>query len=107
VTTRFATLAGRFARPANALAAAGIAAVALAALAAFGDARLVAGALLIMGLAVLGGLAVTALQVRRLRADLSASNRRTEVAYRRILAAIESERLAAERRHADCRAARD
>lgn len=93
----------RLGRPAPRRLAAAVgapAAAALAAVAAFGDARLVAALSLLMSLATLAALAAVWNEARRARFETRASNERTEVTYRRILAAIEVERLAAERRHA-------
>lgn len=76
------------------------AAVVLLAVAAFGDTRLIAASSLLMSLATLAAVAAVWNEARRARFETRASNERTEVTYRRILAAIEVERLAAERRHA-------
>ncbi len=83
-----------------AAALASLAAVAFVAAAVFGDARLVSSLSLLMSLVTL--VAVVALwdETRRARAEARRSHERTEVTFRRVLAAVEAERLAAERRHA-------
>ncbi|MCH7232139.1 hypothetical protein L0U85_14925 [Glycomyces sp. L485] len=77
-----------------------LAAAALVAVAYFGDARLVSSLSLLMSLVTIGALALVWNESRKARAEMRATSERTEVTYRRILAAIEVERLAAERRHA-------
>ncbi|WP_112137056.1 hypothetical protein [Glycomyces dulcitolivorans] len=77
------------------LAAAGLMAVAL-----LGPTRLVWAASFAMSLITLGGLALVWNEARQARLEARASAERAEVTYRRILAAFEVERLAAERRHA-------
>lgn len=77
-----------------------IAAAAGVAVAYLADARTTAALALLLNLAVLGALAAVWNQTRRTSAEVRQSDERTEVTYRRILAAIEVERLAAERRHA-------
>jgi hypothetical protein len=94
---------GRLGRPSPrrlAAVAGPIAAVLLVAAAYFGDARLVSSLSLLMSLVTLAAVAVAWNEARKTRAAVRASTERTEVTYRRILAAIEVERLAAERRHA-------
>ncbi|GAA1682671.1 hypothetical protein GCM10009830_32300 [Glycomyces endophyticus] len=81
--------------------AAVLAAAALAAVALLGPARLVWAASFAMSLITLGGLAAVWNEARRARLEARASAERAEVTYRRILAAFEVERLAAERRHAE------
>lgn len=77
-----------------------VAAAALVAVAYFGDGWVATAVSLLMNLAVLGALALLWDQGRRARDEARQSTERTEVTFRRILAAIEVERLAAERRHA-------
>ncbi|GAB3648682.1 hypothetical protein GCM10028833_15040 [Glycomyces tarimensis] len=74
--------------------------MALLAAALFGDARLVSSLSLLMSLVTLAGVALAWHESRRARVEVRASAERAEVTYRRILATIEVERLAAERRHA-------
>ncbi|GAB3993153.1 hypothetical protein GCM10029992_04100 [Glycomyces albus] len=76
-----------------------VAAAALVAVAYLADARTIAALALLLNLAVLGALAAVWHQARTTRAEVRRSDERAEVTYRRILAAIEVERLAAERRH--------
>jgi hypothetical protein len=77
------------------------AAAALMAVALLGPTRLVWAASFAMSLITLGGLALVWNEARRARREARASAERAEVTYRRILAAFEVERLAAERRHAN------
>ncbi|MCD0443767.1 hypothetical protein LO763_09045 [Glycomyces sp. A-F 0318] len=77
-----------------------LAAAALLAVALLGDQRLVWAASSIMSLVTLGALGLVWNESRRARLEARASAERAEVTYRRILAAFEVERLAAERRHA-------
>jgi len=77
-----------------------LAALALLALAYLGDQRLVWAASLLMSLVTLGALGLVWNEGYRARLEARASAERAEVTYRRILAAFEVERLAAERRHA-------
>ncbi|GAB3229974.1 hypothetical protein GCM10027447_23830 [Glycomyces halotolerans] len=77
-----------------------VAAGTLVAVALFGDQRLVSSLSLLMSLLTLAGVALAWYEARRARRDTLASNERAEVTFRRILAAIEVERLAAERRKA-------
>lgn len=92
----------RLGRPAPARLAA---ALGLAAVLAFGAAAYFGGLLaasflsLLMSLVTLVALAVVWSESRRTREELRAAGARTEVTCRRILAAIEAERLDAERRH--------
>ncbi|RRR96555.1 hypothetical protein [Glycomyces terrestris] len=93
----------RLGRPAPArlaAAAAVLAAAALAAVALLGPERLVWAVSFAMSLITLGALALVWQEARRARQEARASAERAEVTYRRILAAFEVERLAAERRHA-------
>ena len=76
-----------------------IAAAAGIAVAYLADPRTTAALALLLNLAVLGALVLVWNQARNTREEFRRSNERTEVTYRRILAAIEVERLAAERRH--------
>ncbi|WP_100448623.1 hypothetical protein [Glycomyces xiaoerkulensis] len=76
-----------------------LAAAALVAVAFLGDQRLVSALALLMSLATLGGLALVWNDGRKARAEVRASAERSEVTFRRILAAIEVERLASERRY--------
>jgi hypothetical protein len=80
--------------------AAGLAALGLLAVGIFGDARLVWGVSLLMSLVTLGALGLVWNEARQTRLEARASAERAEVTLRRILAAFEVERLAAERRHA-------
>ena len=84
-----------------AVAAGLIVAAALVVVAVFGDARLVSSLSLLMSLVTLGAVAAVWNETRRTRDEARESTERVEVTYRRILAAIEVERLAAERRHAN------
>ncbi|MEU5874799.1 hypothetical protein AB0A73_24965 [Glycomyces sp. NPDC047369] len=77
------------------LAAAGLLAIAL-----LGPQRLVWAASFAMSLVTLGALALVWREARQARLEARASAERAEVTYRRILAAFEVERLAAERRRA-------
>ncbi|SDL03264.1 hypothetical protein SAMN05216298_2376 [Glycomyces sambucus] len=93
----------RLGRPAPArlaVAAAILAAAGLTALALLGTTRLVWAASFLMSLVTLAGLALAWNEARQARLEARASAERAEVTYRRILAAFEVERLAAERRHA-------
>ena len=75
-------------------------AAALLAVALLGDDRLVWAVSLLMSLVTLGALGLVWNESYRARLEARASAERAEVTYRRILAAFEVERLAAERRHA-------
>lgn len=77
-----------------------LAAAALLAVTLLGDQRLMWAASSIMSLVTLGALGLVWNQSRKARLEARASAERAEVTYRRILAAFEVERLAAERRHA-------
>lgn len=77
-----------------------IAALALLAVALFGDQRLVWAVSFLMSLVTLGALGLVWNESYKARLEARASTERAEVTYRRILAAFEVERLAAERRHA-------
>ena len=93
----------RFGRPSPrrlVLVAGPIAAAALVAIAFLAEARVSQTLSLLMDLAVLGALILVWGQTRRAREESRRSDEVNEVAYRRVLAAIEVERLAAERRHA-------
>lgn len=94
---------GRLGRPSLrriALVLGPLAAVVLVTAAYIGDIRLVSSLTLLMSLVTITAAAAAWREARKTRAALRVSNERTEVTYRRILAAIEVERLAAERRHA-------
>lgn len=93
----------RLGRPAPAhvaAAAAVFAALALLAVALFGGQRLVWVVSSLMSLITLGALALVWNESRQTRLEARASAERAEVTLRRILAAFEVERLAAERRRA-------
>lgn len=91
----------RLGRPAPArvgtVCGAALAAAVLAA-AVFGPPRLVAVAVAVSSLTALAGVALAWSEAHRARAEARRSAERTEVTYRRILAAFEAERLAADRR---------
>ncbi len=94
----------RLGRPSPArigIAAAVLAAAGLMAVSLLGPERLVWAASFAMSLITLGGLALVWNEARQARLEARASAERAEVTYRRILAAFEVERLAAERRHAN------
>ncbi|THV43354.1 hypothetical protein [Glycomyces buryatensis] len=76
-------------------------AVAFVAIAWLGDTRLTSALSLLTSLATLGALVLVWNEGRKGRAEARASHERTEVTFRRILAAIEVERLANERRAAN------
>ncbi|WP_030161884.1 hypothetical protein [Glycomyces sp. NRRL B-16210] len=100
--TKLRALHRRLGRP-SALrlgAAAGpVLALALVALAAWGDTRVLWAASSLMSLLTLAAVALVWSETRKARAEARASAERTEFTYRKILAAFEVERLAAERRH--------
>lgn len=75
-------------------------ALALLAVALFGGQRLVWVVSSLMSLVTLGALGLVWNESRQTRLEARASAERAEVTLRRILAAFEVERLAAERRHA-------
>ncbi|MDA1358473.1 hypothetical protein O1R50_02505 [Glycomyces luteolus] len=75
-------------------------AVLLLAVGLFGEARLVWAVSSLMSLVTLGALGLVWNEARQTRLEARASAERAEVTLRRILAAFEVERLAAERRHA-------
>jgi len=93
----------RFGRPAPlrlAVAAWCASAVVLLAVGLFGGPRLVWAVSLLMSLVTLGALGLVWNESRQTRLEARASAERSEVTLRRILAAFEVERLAAERRGA-------
>jgi len=67
----------------------------------FGGERLVWAVSSLMNLVTLGALGLVWNESRQTRLEARASQERAEVTLRRILAAFEVERLAAERRHAN------
>ncbi|THV31949.1 hypothetical protein [Glycomyces paridis] len=75
-------------------------AASLAALAFWGDLRLLWAASSLMSLLTLGAVALGWSEARRARVEARESAERTEFTYRKILAAFEAERLAGERRRA-------
>lgn len=77
-----------------------LATLGLLAVALFGDQRLVWAVSSLMSLVTLGALGLVWNESRQTRLEARASAERAEVTLRRILAAFEVERLAAERRHA-------
>jgi uncharacterized membrane protein YqjE len=77
-----------------------LAAFALLAVALLGDQRLMWAVSSLMTLVTLGALGLVWNESYKARLEARASAERAEVTYRRILAAFEVERLAAERRHA-------
>jgi hypothetical protein len=83
-----------------AAAAGGLAALGLLAVALLGDQRLVWVVSSLMSLVTLGALGLVWNESRQTRLEARASAERAEVTLRRILAAFEVERLAAERRRA-------
>jgi fatty acid desaturase len=83
-----------------AAAAAGLAALALVAIALAGGTRVMWAVSALMSLVTFAGLLLVWTEARTARREARESAERTEVTYRRILAAFEVERLAAERRHA-------
>jgi hypothetical protein len=91
---------GRPTYPQVAAVAAVLAAAGLVAVALLGDQRLVWAVSSIMSLVTLGALGLVWNESYKARLEARASVERAEVTYRRILAAFEVERLAAERRHA-------
>ncbi|HEX2143695.1 MAG TPA: hypothetical protein VHG10_04210 [Glycomyces sp.] len=74
--------------------------IALLAVGLFGGERLVWAVSSLMSLITLGALGLVWHESRQTRLEARASAERAEVTLRRILAAFEVERLAAERRHA-------
>jgi hypothetical protein len=76
------------------------AAAALMSVGLFGGERLVWAVSSLMSLVTLGALGLVWHESRQTRLETRASQERAEVTLRRILAAYEVERLAAERRHA-------
>lgn len=83
-----------------AAAAGGLAALGLLAVALLGEQRLVWVVSSLMSLVTLGALGLVWNESRQTRLEARASAERAEVTLRRILAAFEVERLAAERRRA-------
>jgi hypothetical protein len=77
-----------------------VAGVGLLAVGLFGGERLVWAVSSLMSLVTLGALGLVWHESRQTRLEARASAERAEVTLRRILAAFEVERLAAERRHA-------
>lgn len=103
MTSKLRALHRRLGRPSPtrlALAFGPVLALGLVALAVWADVRLLWAASFLMSLVTLAAVALVWHQTRQVRGEAREASERAEVTYRKILAAFEVERLAAERRHA-------